>query len=267
MRKIFKGNVNGNGHYSIRIIENNKVYYYNIISDRLVFGPLYELDMVDTEEVFWEDLPIKFREIHYNAIYPDVINDFQKKCFIYGEQKANEMRQKEEQQEEDKRLFRERLKSFPVRDYIAKAIYNSIGTFEKIVIVHEVWISGGEYIVDDEKYVKVEDYKVTSVKKISEVQKEKAEWGKRVEKISKLAGTSYQLATVIGNFSDQDKAVEVLTTIKQCLYSWDKEMGEGSDIRRQIRFTLIDIVPYKDYKQLNFSKKFYEAAQKIIESK
>lgn len=272
MRKIIKGNLTDSGCYSIRITEDNKDYYYNIIilesGDHTVLDPGKPCNISGPEEISWDDLSIKIRKNHYKNIHPNGISDdFQKNCFLYGEQKAREIKEAEEKKKEEERLFFEKLRSFSVDYYVAKEVYKAIGIFEKIEVIRKTWISSGEYLVDDKWYVKVENYKVTSVKEKSEVEKEKAEWGKRVREISKLAGTSYQLATVIGNFSDKDKAVEVLITIKRCLDSWDKETENSTYLRRQIRYTLMDILVSNDYKQLNFSKNFFKAAQKIIKSK
>lgn len=279
MRFIKKGNVNDNECYDIRISEENgKDYYYHVFAladgESIIYSAR-PFNIRNAEEISWDNLSIKVRDAHYNNMYPNGQNkDFQKNSFIYGLEKANQIKETTERKKEEERLQMEYLMGFSINYYTALAIYNAIGKFNKVNVIFEKYGRKfkGKYLVDDKRFVVVENYEVVSVTEMADEEHKRAEWGKRVGKIAKLAGTSYDLATVVGNVEEIDEAVEILKEVKDVLSkaefdfsSWIIPSQEQKV--KQIRNILYFDIPYQRYKKLNFNRRFFKDAKEILENK
>lgn len=98
-------------------------------------------------------------------------------------------------------------------------------------------------------------------KNAEEIEEERAKWGKHVGEIARCAGTSYDLATIVGDIYDFDEAVNTLKEVKKIL-STVKYFYDEHTIRDNLRFNM----QIESYKKLNFCNKFFKAAEKIIKS-
>ena len=94
-RIVHKGNI-VKGGFDIRITETDeKKYYYHFLDlegGSSVMNSDNPFNLKGEAEILWVDLPFEVREAHYKNVYPnDDLDDYDKKCFLYGKEKADEM--------------------------------------------------------------------------------------------------------------------------------------------------------------------------------
>lgn len=279
MRKIIRGNVNDNGCYDIRITEDNgKNYYYHVLlleDGESIIHSQKPFNIKGKKDISWDELSLEFKEIHYKNAYPNAnLNSYEKNCYLYGKQQADEIRQAEQQKKEEEKKLRGKLMSLPIDYFSAEAIYNHIGDYDKVKVISAVY-PHEEYLIDDKWVVKFRKYEIVSVMKKSEDDKAKKDWGNRVNKIAKLAGTNYNIATIVGDITDIDDAVQILKEVLNILNDDDFiEQFNISNFEYLVFGEKIPISKIKDFleyklswefcKKLKFNKKFYTEVEKIL---
>lgn len=276
LRIIQKGNIRSNNIYDVRIIEENgNKYYYHFLrleDGENVITSQKPFNLSSAMDISWNDLPIKVRNAHFNNLYPNTnSNTYEKNCFLYGKQEADDIKKAADQKEKEKEQLKEKLNKVAHESSIyyfeALEIYDAIGDYEKVVVT-ENW-PWKEFIVDDEWVIKKKKGKIVSVIKKSEEKKQKQEWGKRVSKIAKLAGTSYNMATIVANISDINEAVSLLQKILNLLKSeefiiylnWSRIDFVG------ISGFLSKYLPKEQIERLNWNRKFYSSTEEILKNK
>mgnify|MGYP003305538300 CR=1 FL=1 len=56
-------------------------------------------------EISWDELPFKLKETHCKKIYPnDNLDDYEKRCLLYGKQQTDEAIAAEREKEEQKKM-------------------------------------------------------------------------------------------------------------------------------------------------------------------
>lgn len=279
-RIIQKGNIRSDNIYDVRIIEENgDKYYYHFLrledgESVITSAKLFNLRSV--VEISWNDLPIKLRNAHFNNLYPNAnFNTYEKNCFLYGKQEADEIKKADDQKEKEKEQLKEKLNNIAHESSIyyfeALEIHDAIGDYEKVVAT-ENW-PWKEFIVDDEWVIKKKKGKIVSVLKKSEEKKQKQEWGKRVSKIAKLAGTSYNMATIVVNISDINEAVSLLKKISNLLNSEEfiifieSHYLKWAYMNQVSQWFLSEHLPKEQIERLNWNRKFYSSAEEILKNK
>ncbi|MGN1297540.1 MAG: hypothetical protein ACI4VH_03820 [Clostridia bacterium] len=279
-RIIQKGNIGSDNIYDVRIIEENgDNYYYHFLrledgESVITSGKPFNLRSV--VEISWNDLPIKLRNAHFNNLYPNAnFNTYEKNCFLYGKQDADEIKRAADQKEREKEQLKEKLNNIAHKSSIyyfeALEIYNAIGDYENVVVTKNG--SWKEYIVDDEWVIKKKKGIIVSVLKKFEEKKQKQEWGKRVSKIARLAGTSYNMATIVANISDINEAVSLLKKISNLLNSEEfiiyinPHCLNCGDINFDIKWFLSKELQKEQIERLNWNKKFYNSVEEILKNK
>lgn len=279
-RIIQKGNIRSDNIYDVRIIEENgDKYYYHFLrledgESVITSGKPFNLRSV--VEISWNDLPIKLRNAHFNNLYSNAnFNTYEKNCFLYGKREADEIKQYADQKEKKKEQLKEKLSKIAHESSIyyfeALEIYDVIGDYEKVVVT-ENW-QWKEFIVDDEWVIKKKKGKIVSVIKKSEEKKQKQEWGKRVSKIAKLAGTSYNMATIVANISDINEAVSLLQKISNLLNSEEfviyinYHCFSRDVINLEIKWFLLEKLQKEQIERLNWNRKFYSSVEEILKNK
>lgn len=224
MRIIQKGNFEEGVGYDIRIEENGKDYYYHILildDEESIIYAQKPFNIKGKEDIDWNELSLKFKEVHYQNAYPNAnFNSYEKNCYLYGKEQADEIKQAEWKKEEEERKLRDKLMSFSISYSTARDIYRLIGNYNKVEVINEVY-PYREYLVDDKWVVKFRKYDIVSVIEKSEDDKAKKDWGKRVNKIAKLAGTNYNIATIVGDITDIEEAIRILKEVLNILNGKD----------------------------------------------
>lgn len=283
-RAIHKGNVK-EGSFDVRIIESDsKTYYYHFIQfedGESAIEAIHPFDLKGEANISWNDLPVKVKEVHYKNLYPnDTLNDYDKKCFFYGKQQTDEEIAAEKEREKRKEEFLHKVvyKDKVCGYYIAEVIYDNIGTWESFEVIYK-GTGSGKFCVDN-KVITVENWKIISVEEKADYDKERKNWGKRVGEIAKAAGTSFDMATVIGNITNDTNAIEILKIVEERLNSdnfkaymnrdiyYSKYNTDDMSLKYGIRDFLRDEVFSRSILiKLNLSKKFCNAVKEILNNK
>lgn len=271
-RIIQKGKIIGES-FNIRITEpNGNVYYYCFLksaNDNDVMFSIEPLDIKGGTEISWDELPIKVKEIHYENIYPkDDLDPEEKARFLYGKVST-----------EDERYVFERTKasSFTISRFLAMEIYDKIGFYQEVNSVKENGIYY-ELVIDNKYIVKAKAYTIISIETIEQNAAKKKEWGNRINRIAKSAGTNFNFATVVANIEETDKAVEVLKEIKKALNSNDFPVNIKKNIPKwaipnrtrieyETKMYLLNTIPKSFTGKFNWSKRFFDEVEKILNNK
>jgi len=282
-RTVQKGNVKESS-FAIRITEpDGKVYWYQFLKlkdGESVICSLTPFNMKGVENISWEELPFKVKESHYKNLYPnDDLGDYDKKCLLYGKQQADEALAAERKKEEEREAFySERVCVFPIPSYLAIEVYDKIGPYEEIEIIRE---ENGflQFTVDNEYIVEARRLSIISIERRDEYDKKRKEWGRRVNQIAKAAEVSFDMATVVANITEFDKAIVILKRINEELNSepfssyikesfWYRDYTTNKmTLKRAIENFLYDRVSEEYIRNLNWSNKFYNAIREILEKK
>ncbi len=282
MRIIQKGNVNDNGSYDIRITEENgKNYYYHVLvledGESIIYSQK-PFNIKGKKDISWNELSLEFKEIHYKNAYPNAnLNSYEKNCYLYGKQQADEIRQAEQQKKEEEKKLRGKLMSLPIDYFSAEAIYNHIGDYDKVKVISAVY-PHEEYLIDDKWVVKFRKNDIVSVMEKSEDDKAKKDWGKRVNQIAKLAGTNYNIATIVGDITDIDEAVQTLKEVLKvldendfkerfCQYNLEYFIFGFEIPNTKIKNFFEHKLTQEIFNKLKFTKKFYGEVQEILKNK
>lgn len=272
-RIIQKGNVRSEDNYDIRIIEEkDKKYYYHFFkaSDGdIVLTSNKPFNLKNIVEVSWDDLPIKLRKEHFkNVNFNTTHTDYEINSFLYGKDKADEFQRAEELKE---KTISEIERKLNVYQFFAIRIYDTIGKLEKVEVTSSEypWI---QYLVNDKWVIKTKRSFLISIEEKSYAEKQRKEWGKRVNNIAKQANTSFDMATVVSDFSDVDEAVTILKEIVRIVnsqdfhdefifdFKWDKAI-----YRYKFNIFLSRFLSDEEIGKLNFSKRFQKALAIILE--
>lgn len=282
MRTVQKGNCDGDC-FDVRIIEQNKrVYFYSYLlfdSGVTVIPSKRPLNLKGISDISWFELPLKLKEAHYEALYPNNnLGDYEKQCFLYGKEQTDEEIAAERKKEEEREKFEnEKAEQFPIYSFFAMDIYDEIGWYEKVAVIYDRR-SIIEVLVDDKYVIKGKNFRITSIQLKSENISKKKEWGHRVTKLSKSAGTNFNFATIVGKIPDDDEAIEILKDIKKVInseefasyieksiYRWSRD-SYRQRLESETNFYFLSERP-NYYKQLNWSKKFFDEVEKILNKK
>lgn len=282
-RNVQKGNVK-EGSFDVRITESDgKAFYYHFLQLEDGESAIYvtkPFNLKGEINVSWDDLPIKVKESHYKNICPnDNINDYDKKCFLYGKQNVDKQIAIEEEKRKQRKDFIDKV-AFTDKicsHFMAGIIYDSIGKWDLLQVIYEKG-SKGKFCVDN-KIVTIEHFEIVSIEDKATYDAERKAWGERVSRIAKAAGTSFDMATVVGNVTDTDKAIELLKEIveklnsdefeshmKSFLYR-DYNINEGTLKSAIIDFFFFDLSSTCRVTKLNMSHKFCNAVRKILNNK
>lgn len=280
-RIIQKGNVRSNNYYDIRITEENgDIYYYHFLNlsdgESVITSKPFNLN--NLTEISWEDLPIKLKDEHYNNVYPDANYDsYEKNCFLYGKEQADEIQRALNQKEDEERQRKEIISNIRWKIWVEESeaieIYNTIGELKVIQIVSKnCWWY--EYLVNGKWIVKTRKGHLMSIEEKSDAEKQRKEWGKRVKHIASLAKTSFDMATVVGNIVDTDEAVNILKQIvkivnSQKFYDEMKELFHvfGNIDKYYCERFFLSHLSEEQVKKLNWSRKFQNSVEKILKNK
>ena len=222
-KTIQKGNVK-KGSFDVRIIEpDGKIYYYHfleLVDGQQAIESPKPVNLKGAEDIQWDNLPFKVRELHCKKIYPNHnLNDYEIRCLLYGKQQTDEEIAANKKREEERENF---LHKVVFEDEVcvysmAATIYDNIGPWDSIQVIYER-NGKGKFIVDD-KIVTIEYRKIISIEDKAVYDAERKAWGRRISQIAKSAGTTFDMATVVGKITDIDKAIEILKEIVQKLNS------------------------------------------------
>ena len=222
-------------------------------------------------EVSWDELPTNLREEHYKNVNPNApINNYQRNCFLYGKEKADEIQRAAELKEEGIRKIQSNI---TIYSFGAAKIYDTIGQLEKVKKFSSKngWI---KYFVNDKWIIKTKYGHLMSIEEKSYADKQRKEWGARVEYVAKEAKTSYNMATVVGDISDVDEAVMILKKIVGIVNSQEfyDEFIFDLELRKVIykdKFEIFLTRFFSDEQigKLNFSKRFQKEIAIILENK
>ena len=279
-RIVQKGNVN-TGSFDVRIIESDgRAYYYHFLElggGNSVINSIRSFNLKGEAEILWDDLPFEVREAHYKNVYPhDDLDDYEKKCFLYGKEKADEIIADEKEREEflDKVAFQDHICGY----YMAEVIYDNIGPWKSIEVMYERG-GKGKFCIDN-KIITVECYKIVSIEDKADYDAEKKAWGHRMNQIAKAAGTSFEMATVVGNITNDTNAIEILKIVVEKLNSDDFKAYMNRDIyysqyntdEMSLKYGIRDFLRDEVFSRpivtkLNFSNKFCKAVKKILNNK
>ena len=281
-RIIQKGNVRSDNYYDIRITEENgDKYYYHFLnlSDGETVIASKPFNLKNMTEISWNDLPIKLRSEHYKNVYPGFNpSTYQKNCFLFGKEKADEIEDTIRKKEEEKKELDEKISHIERELMIfdeseVMQIYCTVGEIEKVQTTHEKY-PWHEYLVNDKWVIKRRMYSLVSIEEKSDSEKQKKEWGRRVKLIANLANTSFDMATVVGNIKDTEQAVSILKKIVELVnsaefydkFEWHISFYKEVDIREVKRF-LSRFLSQELIEVLNWSKKFQNAVGMILKNK
>lgn len=281
-RIVHKGNVT-KGSYDVRITETDgKEYYYHfschgnykICSIWILHNNLFNLRREREES--WDKLPFEVKEKHYKKIHPnDDLDDYEKNCFFYGKEKADEMIAAEKKEEFlNKVAFQHHICGY----YMAEVIYDHIGPWESIEVMYERG-GKGKFCIDN-KIITVECYKIVSIEDEADYEAGRKAWGQRISQIAKAAGTSFEMATVVGNITIDTNAIEILKEVVKRLNSDDfkeymnrniyysKYTTDDMILKDGIRAYLRDeVFSHSIVTKLKFSNKFSNEVKKILNNK
>lgn len=282
-RIVQKGNVSGIG-YDVRITEaDGKAYHYHFFKledgDSVMNSP-NPFNIKGETVILWDELPFKVKEAHCKNIYPnDNLDDYQKKCLLYGKQQTDEAIAAEREKEEKRDAFySEKAYRFPIYSILAMKLYDEIGWYENVKVVHE---KGRfiQFIIDGKYVVKARSFDIISIETKEENETSRKEWGRRISSIAKSAGTSFDFATVVANIAETDKAIGILQLIHATLNSEDFNLymkcqimysdynTDDWSLKNGIRSFLERVLSSEYVSKLNFSNKFYNAVKGILNNK
>lgn len=173
--------------------------------------------------------------------------------------------------------FIRKIDELNVNRTIALAIYDRIGQFSKIERTYIRWPKS-EYLVDDKYIVKTIEWRVVSIQDKDKYDAERKAWGTRIRKIAEAAGTSFDMATVVANIEDTDKAIDVLKTIvkelnkdnvSSYIYSIpSKKAGFDKRFRQEVKnFLYWGLPSYAAGFDFYISQKFLNSVAEILENK
>lgn len=283
-RIVHKGNVTP-GSFGVRIVESNgKDYYYHFLElegGNSVIHSNNPFNLKGKFVIAWDELPFEVKEAHYKNIYPkDNLNDYDKRCFLYGKEQADEMiaaEKERKKQKEDliyKVAYEDRLCSYT----IAMTIYDEIGPWESFEVIHEKGLSRGKFCIDN-RIITVEHFKIVSIEDTADYEAKRKEWGHRIRRIANEAGTSFEMATVVGKITDDTKAIEMLKEVVEKLNSdefashmkrsfyYSEYNTNDRSLKDGIRdFLFCELSPYASH-YLNMSNKFCNEVKKILNNK
>ena len=278
-RIVHKGNI-VKGGFDVRITEaDGRGYYYHFLEfegGNSVIDSIGSFNLKGEAEILWDELPLEVKEAHYKNVYPhDDLDDYEKKCFLYGKEKADEIIADEKEREEflDKVAFQDHICGY----YMAEVIYDNIGPWKSIEVMYERG-GKGKFCIDN-KIITVECYKIVSIEDKADYDAEKKAWGHRMNQIAKAAGTSFEMATIVGNITNDTNAIEILKIVVEKLNSDDfkAHMSRGyysqynTDdriLKNGVRTFLIEeVFSGSIITRLNFSNKFYKAVKRILNNK
>jgi len=283
-RIVQKGNVK-EGSFDVRIIESDgKTYYYHFLElkgENSVIHSNTPLNLKGETEILWDELPFEVKEEHYKNMYPyDDLDDYDKKCFLYGKEKADEIIAAEKEREKQKKEF---LNKVAYQDKVcgysvAEVIYSNIGPWESFEVIYK-GTGSGKFRVNN-KVITVENWKIVSVEEKAEYEEKRKAWGHRISQIAKAAGTSFDMATVVGNITNDTNAIEILKIVVERLNSDNFKAYMNRDIYysryntddMSLKYGIRDFLRDKVFSrsiliELNLSKKFCNAVKKILNNK
>lgn len=280
-RIVQKGNVTQGG-FDIRITEaDGKEYYYHFLElegGNSVIHSNNPFNLKGKFVIAWDELPFEVKEAHYKNIYPkDNLNDYDKRCFLYGKEQADEMiaaEKERKKQKEDliyKVAYEDRLCSYT----IAMTIYDEIGPWKSFEVIHEKGLSRGKFCVDN-RIITVEHFKIVSIEDTADYEAKRKEWGHRIRRIANEAGTSFEMATVVGKITDDLEARVVLKEVVQELKSveFEEHMKKSWYYSRYNTDERVLIEGIQDFLRpkfwkttLNISNKFCNEVKKILNNK
>lgn len=282
-RTIQKGNVK-EGSFDVRIIEpDGKTYYYHFLELEDGESVIYVTKPFNIKgqlDILWDELPFKVKETHYKNLYPnDNLNDYDKKCLLYGKQQTDEAIAAEREKEEKRDSFySEKAYRFPIYSSLAMQVYDEIGWYENVEVTHEKG-KFTQFIVDDKYVVKARSFDIISIETKEEDEANRKEWGRRVNEIAQSAGTSFDFATVVANISEKDKAVKILKRIyaelnseefnchMKCQYMYSDYNTDNWSLKNGIRSFMDKVLSSEYTNNLNLSNKFYNAVKEILNNK
>jgi len=279
-RTVQKGNVNG-GSFDVRIIESDgKTYYYHFLEledGKSVIHVTKPFNLKGETDILWDDLPFKVKEAHYKNLYPnDNLNDYEKRCLLYGKQQTDEQIAAKKKREEERENF---LHKVAYEDnlcgyFIAEVIYDNIGAWNSFKVIYER-NGKGKFCVDD-KIITIERWKIISIEDKAVYDAERKAWGARVKNIAQAAGTTFDMATVVGNILDTDAAIKILKEIVEKLNSdefyshmriWSRDYNTNeTSLRYGIRDFFYEEFP-QNWIKFNVSNKFCNAVKEILNNK
>lgn len=279
-RIVHKGNI-VKGGFDVRITEaDGRGYYYHFLEfegGNSVIDSIGSFNLKGEAEILWDELPLEVKEAHYKNVYPhDDLDDYEKKCFLYGKEKADEIIADEKEREEflDKVAFQDHICGY----YMAEVIYDNIGPWKSIEVMYERG-GKGKFCIDN-KIITVECYKIVSIEDKADYDAEKKAWGQRISQIAKAAGTSFEMATVVGNITNDTNAIEILKIVVEKLNSDDFKAYMNRDIyysqyntdEMSLKYGIRDFLRDEVFSRpivtkLNFSNKFCKAVKKILNNK
>lgn len=279
-RIVHKGNVTKKS-YDVRITETDgKEYYYHfschgdykICSIWILHNNLFNLRREREES--WDKLPFEVKEKHYKEIYPnDDLDEYEKNCFFYGKEKADEIIASEKKKEAliNKAVHDDEICSYTV----ARRIYEKVGPWNSIELIYQKGLLEKFYV--DDKIVTVERLVVISVENKADYEAKRKQWGQRIRRIANEAGTSFEMATVIGKITDDLEARVVLKEVVEELKSAEfeehmKNRGYFSqysiyDDRNFVEDIRDFLRPKYWNTNLNISNKFRNEVKKILNNK
>ena len=282
-RIVHKGNVT-QGSFGVRITETDgKEYYYHFLElegGNSVIHSTNPFNIKGKFETVWDELPFEVKEAHYKNIYPnDNLDDYDKRCFLYGKEKADEIIVAEKEREKKKEEFLNKaVYEDDVCDYyMAEVIYDNIGPWNSFKTIYEK-IRNGKFCIDG-KIITIEDLRIIYIEDATSCEVKRKAWGKRISQIAKEAGTSFEMATVVGNITDDTRAIEVLKIVVEKLNSDDfkvhmnkfyysKYNTDDKILKSGIRdFLFLDLLSNCRTTKLNMSNKFCKAVKKILNNK
>jgi len=253
---------------NIRITEpNGKVYYYlyNDYHDEVMFC-MNPLDIKSDTEFPWDQVPIHVKDAHYRNIYHNSVFVWDERTrLFYGKISAKDERY----------IFQKhKASSFTISRFLAMEIYDEIGFYEEVNSVKKNGIYY-ELVIDNKYIVKAKEYTIISIETMEQNAAKKKEWGHRINLIAKAAGTSFDLATIVANIAETDKAIEVLKEINKILHSKDFPVNVKKNIPKwaipnrarieyEIKMYLLNTILIRFEGKLNWSKRFFDEVEKIL---
>lgn len=282
-RTIQKGNVK-EGSFDVRIIESDgKTYYYHfleLVDGQQAIESQKPINLKGVEDILWDNLPFTVKEAHCKKIYPNYnLNDYETRCLLYGKQQTDEeivVKKKREEERENflhKVVFEDEVCVYSM----AATIYDNVGPWDSIQVIYER-NGKGKFCVDG-KIITIEHRKIISIEDKAVYDAERKAWGRRISQIAKSAGTTFDIATVVGKITDTDIAIETLKEIVGKLNSDEFELymkrsfyysKYNTDNRILIdgirNFLFCELSPYAS-PYLNMSNKFCNAVKEILNNK
>lgn len=276
-RIVQKGNVKESG-FDVRIIESDgKTYYYHFLEVEDGESVIYvtkPFNLKGESDILWDELPFKVKEAHYKNLYPnDNLNDYEKKCLLYGKEQTDKAIAAEKEREKQREEFLDKAAEF-CSYYMAGIIYDNFGKWNSFKVIYER-NGKGKFIVDD-KIITIEHWKIISIEDKAVYDAERKAWGRRISQIAKSAGTTFDMATVVGNIPDTATAIKILKEIVKKLNSdefyshmriWSRDYNTNeASLKYGIREFFFEEFP-SNWIKFNLSNKFCNAVKEILNNK